>query len=80
MSVTKYNKTMSGSHGESVSDFYNHSDIDKSDTNGNNMWLQANEEKTFYSRECIICHNTFNSPDGQKQVCSKECRDKFRSR
>lgn len=80
MSVTKYNKTLSEPYGESVMDFYKKSDVGKSDPDHNSIWLQENEEKTFYTRECIICHNAFNSPDGSKQVCSKECRDKFRSR
>lgn len=80
MSVTKYNRTLSEPYGESVMDFYNKSGADKSDPDSNSRWLQENEEKTFYTRECIICHNAFNSPDGRKQVCSKECLDKFRNR
>ena len=79
MSIAKYNnKNTSEPYGESVSDFYRHREVQSSEL-GDKIWLQKNEEKTFYTKECIVCRTIFNTTDDKREICSKDCRDKLKS-
>lgn len=78
MSIAKYKKNASEPYGESVSDFNRHREVQNSKLD-DKILLQKNEEKIFYTKECIVCHTIFNTTEDKRESCSKECRDKLKS-